>query len=283
MALEIERRFLVSGEGWRNHAGPPQFLRQGYLSASRDGVTVRMRLRGEDQAWLTLKAPADNVGLTRHEFEYVIPVADAEALWELAPHRLEKVRHALDLPGGAGTPLLPFHAEAARRTVVQMHAFDPPPLSQIVFQLKKELIFLHFILHFEDALSVCACVCTDSLTRKTFFFARSSERRTLSSNLSLLPTSVGLLGGFAAAAPLQMKYNRGSQGSNQAPCAALAFEVSRVKRERESRRKVFFSADPRRKKRDRLLISLKGNQRGKFLPLSIQNQKAKKQQARFMA
>ena len=100
MALEIERRFLVLGEGWRNHAGPAQPLRQGYLSASPDGVTVRMRVRGEDQAWLTLKAPADKVGLTRHEFEYVIPVADAEALWGLAPHRLEKVRHALDLPGG---------------------------------------------------------------------------------------------------------------------------------------------------------------------------------------
>ena len=56
MALEIERRFLVIGEGWRNHAGPAQPLRQGYLSASPDGVTVRMRVRGDDQAWLTLKA-----------------------------------------------------------------------------------------------------------------------------------------------------------------------------------------------------------------------------------
>ena len=36
----------------------------------------------------------------RHEFEYPIPVADAEALWDLAPHRLDKVRYALDCPGG---------------------------------------------------------------------------------------------------------------------------------------------------------------------------------------
>ena len=100
MALEIERRFLVRSDDWRSSAGPAQPLRQGYLAASADGVTVRMRLRGSDQAWLTLKAAADAVGLVRHEFEYPIPVADAEALWDLAPHRLDKVRYALDVPGG---------------------------------------------------------------------------------------------------------------------------------------------------------------------------------------
>ena len=96
MALEIERRFLVRSDAWRSSAGPAQPLRQGYLAASAEGVTVRMRLRGSDQAWLTLKAAADAVGLVRHEFEYPIPVADAEALWDLAPHRLDKVRYALD-------------------------------------------------------------------------------------------------------------------------------------------------------------------------------------------
>ena len=100
MALEIERRFLVRSDAWRSTAGPAQALRQGYLAASADGVTVRMRLRGADQAWLTLKAAADAVGLVRHEFEYPIPVEDAEALWNLAPHRLDKVRYALDVPGG---------------------------------------------------------------------------------------------------------------------------------------------------------------------------------------
>ena len=100
MALEIERRFLVVGDAWRAHAGHEQHLRQGYLAASADGVTVRMRLRGVDQAWLTLKAAADRQGLIRHEFEYEIPVADAEALWALAPHRLEKTRYSIDWPGG---------------------------------------------------------------------------------------------------------------------------------------------------------------------------------------
>ena len=100
MAVEIERRFLLTGEGWRSLAGAPQPLRQGYLAASADGVTVRVRLRGVEAAWLPLKAAADAIGLVRHEFEYAIPVSDAESLWTLAPHRLEKTRFALSLVGG---------------------------------------------------------------------------------------------------------------------------------------------------------------------------------------
>ena len=100
MALEIERRFLVTGDAWRAHAGDPQPLRQGYLASSADGVTVRIRLHGDGQAWLTLKAAAEPTGIVRHEFEYTIPAEDAEALWQLAPHRLEKTRYSLDLEGG---------------------------------------------------------------------------------------------------------------------------------------------------------------------------------------
>ena len=92
--------FWCAGETWRAHAGCAQPLRQGYLAASADGVTVRLRIKGDDQAWLTLKAPAGVSGLVRHEFEYVIPVDDAEAMWALAPHRVEKTRWFLDLPGG---------------------------------------------------------------------------------------------------------------------------------------------------------------------------------------
>ena len=100
MALEIERRFLIATDDWRTLAGPSQPLRQAYLAASADGVTVRVRLGDADQAWLTLKAAADASGLVRHEFEYPIPVTDAEALWQLAPHRLAKTRYALELDGG---------------------------------------------------------------------------------------------------------------------------------------------------------------------------------------
>ena len=98
MGLEIERRFLVTGEEWRAFAWPAQPLRQGYLAASLHGFTVRIRIIAMDQAWLTLKAPAE--GIARHEFEYLIPLVDAEALWGLAPHRLTKTRYKLSLDGG---------------------------------------------------------------------------------------------------------------------------------------------------------------------------------------
>ena len=98
MALEIERRFLVTNPRWRLVAGPPQPLRQGYLSASPDEFTVRMRLRADGRAWLTLKAPA--AGIARHEFEYDIPATDAEELWALAPHRVVKTRYSLQQEGG---------------------------------------------------------------------------------------------------------------------------------------------------------------------------------------
>ena len=98
MALEIERRFLVIHSGWRSVAGPPQPLRQGYLASTREGFTVRVRLRADGQAWVTLKAPA--AGIARHEFEYAIPSEDAEELWALAPHRLIKTRYSIHREGG---------------------------------------------------------------------------------------------------------------------------------------------------------------------------------------
>lgn len=118
MALEIERRFLVAGDGWRVHAGEPQALAQGYLASAAEGLTLRVRqasplpadgggasaptaaVAGSTaaQAWLTLKLPAG--GIARHEFEYAIPVADAEQLLGHCATVLHKWRHPLDLPGG---------------------------------------------------------------------------------------------------------------------------------------------------------------------------------------
>ncbi|TGG86632.1 MAG: CYTH domain-containing protein [Aphanocapsa feldmannii 277cV] len=109
MALEIERRFFVCGDGWRAHADGGTPLEQGYLSSGGgEAVTLRVRRRRcsvvgmadrqPQRAWLTLKAVAG--GIARHEFEYPIPDADAVALLQLCPARVEKVRYHLDLPGG---------------------------------------------------------------------------------------------------------------------------------------------------------------------------------------
>jgi CYTH domain-containing protein len=79
MGREIERKFLVVGDGWRA-GGPGVPYRQGYLSAGeRAGVTVRVRLAGE-RAFLTIKGPT--AAGARDEYEYAIPPADAVDLLE---------------------------------------------------------------------------------------------------------------------------------------------------------------------------------------------------------
>jgi adenylate cyclase len=78
MALEIERKFLVTGKGWRG-SWPMTPIRQGYLSIDPERA-VRVRVAG-DRAFLTVKGrPAGGAGLQRPEFEYEIPPADAESL-----------------------------------------------------------------------------------------------------------------------------------------------------------------------------------------------------------
>lgn len=81
MGIEIERKFLVAGDGWREAAeGPPVPIRQGYLAApGAAGPTVRIRRAGPD-AFLTVKGPG---GLVRAEFEYPIPPEEAEAMLAL--------------------------------------------------------------------------------------------------------------------------------------------------------------------------------------------------------
>ena len=89
MGTETERKFLVRNDAWRAAAVDGRRLRQGYVAI--DGLnTVRVRTDGE-RAWLTLKGPQS--GITRPEFEYEIPRADAAGLMGLCRGRIvEKVR-----------------------------------------------------------------------------------------------------------------------------------------------------------------------------------------------
>ena len=90
MGVEIERKFLLSGDGWRQLAVSSQQLRQGYLAV--DGATnVRVRTDGR-RAWITLKGRGE--GMVRPEFEYEIPAADAGELLALCRGRIvEKMRY----------------------------------------------------------------------------------------------------------------------------------------------------------------------------------------------
>ena len=76
MALEIERKFLVQNDAWRTQALRSERMRQGYL-ISDEFNSVRVRVSGE-QAKLNIKSA--NIGVSRTEFEYAIPVSDAETM-----------------------------------------------------------------------------------------------------------------------------------------------------------------------------------------------------------
>ena len=90
MGIEIERKFLVRGDGWREAATSRTRFSQGYLS--RDPArTVRVRIAG-DAAFLTIKGATQ--GATRAEFEYAIPLADAQQLLAMCDGPVvEKVRY----------------------------------------------------------------------------------------------------------------------------------------------------------------------------------------------
>jgi adenylate cyclase len=92
MATEIERKFLVRNDTWRDGARGVAY-RQGYLSTDPER-TVRVRIAGE-RAFLTIKGRTR--GATRAEFEYPIPVADAARLLDQLCRRplVEKTRYTL--------------------------------------------------------------------------------------------------------------------------------------------------------------------------------------------
>ncbi|MES2740519.1 MAG: CYTH domain-containing protein [Pseudomonadota bacterium] len=96
MGVEIERKFLVTGDAWRA-GGRPVLLRQGYLSSQAERV-VRVRIE-DGRAMLTIKGP--NQGATRGEWEYPIPVADAEQLLAqlCEPPLIEKYRTRVEFGG----------------------------------------------------------------------------------------------------------------------------------------------------------------------------------------
>jgi adenylate cyclase len=96
MSVEIERKFLVRGQHWKS-LGQGTLLRQGYLSSQQERV-VRVRIEG-DAAMLTIKGR--NVGLTRGEWEYPIPLADAQAFLGSLCERpiIEKIRYRIPYAG----------------------------------------------------------------------------------------------------------------------------------------------------------------------------------------
>lgn len=103
MPIEIERKFLVTSDAWRTQATRVVDMAQAYLNdlatldAGAMNVSVRVRIQGE-AAYLNMKSR--ELGTTRQEFDYPIPVEDARALLALSVGgRIEKRRHYVEVGG----------------------------------------------------------------------------------------------------------------------------------------------------------------------------------------
>lgn len=79
--IEIERKFLIASNDFKQEADSRQRIVQGFLNSNPER-TVRVRIKG-DQGFLTVKGKSSANGTTRFEWEREIPVTEAEALLKL--------------------------------------------------------------------------------------------------------------------------------------------------------------------------------------------------------
>lgn len=94
MALEIEHKFLLANDEWRNHVQHSVRYRQGYLS-SLPTSSIRIRV-SDNHAWLNIKSAT--IGTQRHEYEYEIPLPDGDELLNTLCKKplIEKTRHFVE-------------------------------------------------------------------------------------------------------------------------------------------------------------------------------------------
>ena len=128
MGIEIERKFLVMNDAWTTASGAGVSCRQGYLTYDPE-KTVRVRIMG-GKAFLTIKGASN--GIVRAEFEYEIPVPDAEVLLTHCDNLVEKTRYfithsgmrwELDVFEGANEGLILAELELES----EQQPFDLPP------------------------------------------------------------------------------------------------------------------------------------------------------------
>jgi CYTH domain-containing protein len=122
--IEIERKFLVKGD-FRPLATEKARIVQGYLCASVE-KTVRVRIKG-DAGFITIKGQANENGFSRVEFEYPVPLRDAEEMMKLCQSVIEKERYYV--PHGKHTfevDVFHGHHEGLQIAELELQSEDEP-------------------------------------------------------------------------------------------------------------------------------------------------------------
>jgi adenylate cyclase len=97
MGIEIERKFLLKDDCWREQVITSTRISQGYLTQNEGKSSVRVRLSG-DKANLNIKSR--ELAISRQEYEYSVPVEDAQKMLDtLCTGIIDKVRHHVEFQG----------------------------------------------------------------------------------------------------------------------------------------------------------------------------------------
>lgn len=94
MNIEIERKFLVKSEKFKQEAFQKNYIKQGFLNSDKERV-VRIRIK-DDKGFLTIKGPSNKNGTTRFEWEKEISLNEAKNLFDLCEKgTIEKHRYLI--------------------------------------------------------------------------------------------------------------------------------------------------------------------------------------------
>lgn len=131
MPLEIERKFIVTGE-FKSLSTNCTHIQQGYI-ASGNGRTVRVRIRDE-KGYLTIKGPCGKAGISRYEWEKEIPLEDARDLMTICePGLIDKHRYLVPQPDGHVWEVDEFHGDNEGLIMAELEmksedeAYECPP------------------------------------------------------------------------------------------------------------------------------------------------------------
>ena len=135
--LEIERKFLVLDDSYKQLSYASSHIAQGYICSER-GRTVRIRIR-DNQAFITIKGPSIDGGLSRYEFEYEIPLDDAEQLMTLCePGIIDKTRWLVK-SGEHTFEVDEFHGDNAPLVMAEVELKTPSDEPKIPHFIGKEV------------------------------------------------------------------------------------------------------------------------------------------------
>ena len=128
MPLEIERKFLVISEDYQQNS-KSVYIKQAYLSAD-ENMAIRVRIE-KNQATINIKSKKSE--RVNHEFEYVIPLDEAQSLIRMSPYlMIEKTRHVIKYEGKTWE-VDEFHGDNSGLTVAEIEfdheneVFEKPP------------------------------------------------------------------------------------------------------------------------------------------------------------